>query len=249
MKGLLNSLPSWPKLIKELYNNKKEYFLFIFSLLIAGGIGTIALGFFLTILQDLYGTGLNQFDQSVFELIHGLRSESLTIVITFITHLGGAPMYFVLIPLIGLLLYYRGHSWKLAIQSSIVLFTAFALNAGLKYFIARPRPLADIRLIEAYSYSFPSGHSMSATAFYGFLIYLTFKYVRRGFWKAFLSLGLLSLILGIGLSRIYLGVHYATDVFAGFVAGLSWLMICIILIRSVEFYRSTDHLSDSDPHN
>ena len=80
----------------ELYNNQREYFLFIVSLVVAGAIGTVALGFFLKILEDLYGQGLRQFDESAFEVIYSLRSQELNQLVTFITHMGGALAYFIL---------------------------------------------------------------------------------------------------------------------------------------------------------
>ena len=249
MRALFKKLPSFIKLTKELYYHQREYFLFITTLAVAGAIGTVALGFYLKILEDLYGQGLRQFDASIFELIYALRSESFTKIMTFITHLGGAVAYFVFIPFIGLWLYYKGYNWKIPLQSTIVLFTAFLLNVGLKYFVARPRPGINLRLVEAYSYSFPSGHSMSAMAFYGFLIYLVFRYVRSKRWKVLISVLLFCLVIAIGISRIYLGVHYATDVMAGFVVGLAWLMICIIAIRSVEFYRKMNRALDPDANN
>ena len=246
---MLKRLPSLSKLLKELNSYQKEYLIFISSLVVAGAIGTVALGFFLKILEDLYGQGLRQFDESVFELIYTLRSEPFTRIVTFVTHLGGALAYFVFIPFIALWLYYKGYNWKIPLQSVIVLFTAFLLNVGLKYFIARPRPGINLRLVEAYSYSFPSGHSMSAMAFYGFLVYLVFKYTKSKRRKALAFIVLVGLVIAIGISRIYLGVHYATDVMAGFVVGLSWLMICIMAIRSIEFYRKKNRVSNPNTNH
>lgn len=104
------------------------------------------------------------------------------------------------------------------------------LNQILKRIVQRPRP-TEYRLIEENGYSFPSGHSMVSAAFYGFFIYLIFKNVKNKYIKwgsiSFLSL----LIILIGISRIYLGVHYTSDVMAGFVISISYLVIFTSIVN------------------
>lgn len=94
----------------------------------------------------------------------------------------------------------------------------------LKLIIQRPRP-DEYRIIDASGYSFPSGHSMISMAFYCFIIYLICKYVNNKILKYFL-IGLLgSLIILIGVSRVYLGVHYVSDVIAGFIISIAYLIL------------------------
>ncbi len=104
------------------------------------------------------------------------------------------------------------------------------LNQILKRIVQRPRP-TEYRLIEENGYSFPSGHSMVSAAFYGFFIYLIFKNVKNKYIKwgsiSFLSI----LIILIGISRIYLGVHYTSDVMAGFVISISYLVIFTSIVN------------------
>ncbi len=101
----------------------------------------------------------------------------------------------------------------LSIFSNLVIITV--LNQLLKNILQRPRP-TEYRIIEETGYSFPSGHSMISMAFYGYLIYLIYKYVKNKYVK-WISIVLLStLICSIGISRIYLGVHYTSDVLGGF---------------------------------
>ena len=237
MRSLFRKLPSLTRLVAELYRNKREYILFIGSLILAGSVAGISLSFFIQLAGDLYGPTMKALDKDSFDLLHSLRSPQLTVFFKTITQLGSAPAYALLIPVIGLVLYYRGHKWSTSIQSIIVLISSFLLNVALKHFVARPRPINALRLVEASSYSFPSGHAMSAIALYGFLIYLVYRFMPFNIWRAGAVFSLSTLILLIGISRVYLGVHYASDVLAGFVVGLSWLMTCIIIIRSVEFYR------------
>ena len=104
------------------------------------------------------------------------------------------------------------------------------LNQALKRIVQRPRP-TEYRLIEENGYSFPSGHSMVSAAFYGFFIYLIFKNVKNKYIK-WGSITLLSiLIILIGTSRIYLGVHYTSDVLAGFVISISYLVIFTSIVN------------------
>ncbi len=101
---------------------------------------------------------------------------------------------------------------------------AGALNQLLKFIIQRPRPVG-YRIVEEKGFSFPSGHSMASTAFYGFLIYLVYKKVKNKYLKIGLIIFLTFLIFSIGVSRIYLGVHYTSDVLAGFCISISYLII------------------------
>jgi undecaprenyl-diphosphatase len=89
-------------------------------------------------------------------------------------------------------------------------------------------------LQEAKGLSFPSGHALMSFAFYGLFIYLTWEGVENKVWKFILIFMLLLTIFFIGLSRIYLRVHYATDVIAGFCLGLIWLVFSLLILNKVE---------------
>ena len=101
---------------------------------------------------------------------------------------------------------------------------ATILNQMLKHIFQRPRP-TEYMIINEAGYSFPSGHSMVSMAFYGYLIYLIHKNVKNKYLKWGLIVLLSILIILIGLSRIYLGVHYTSDVLAGFLVAISYLII------------------------
>jgi membrane-associated phospholipid phosphatase len=111
--------------------------------------------------------------------------------------------------------------WGTAVLLVLVAGGAQLLNDILKTVFHRDRPEAVVTLISAQSYSFPSGHAMVAAAFYFFLAYLAWRLVR-GWWRWVMVAGLLLLVVLIGLSRIYLQVHYLSDVIAGYVAGFVW---------------------------
>lgn len=117
--------------------------------------------------------------------------------------------------------------WRLPVWSGMQVFLgAWALNQGLKYLFARPRP-TDQRLIAMTGYAFPSGHAMGSVIFHGMLLYLIIYYFNhKKYRNVLLVLGGLLIFL-IGISRIYLSVHYPSDVVAGFFIGGSWLLLAI----------------------
>ena len=99
-----------------------------------------------------------------------------------------------------------------------------ALNFALKEIVQRPRP-EGFRLIAETGYSFPSGHSMVAVAFYGFMIWLIIRYEEDRLQRWIWSLALFFVVIMIGVSRVYLGVHYFSDVMAGYCVAAVWLVI------------------------
>ena len=100
----------------------------------------------------------------------------------------------------------------------------------LKRILRRPRP-TEFRIVEETGYSFPSGHSITSMVFYGYLVYLTYKYINNKKIKIPLIIFLILLIPTIGLSRIYLGVHYASDVLCGFLLGIIYLILFISISK------------------
>ena len=107
----------------------------------------------------------------------------------------------------------------------------FIFNQYLKLFFSRPRPV-DLMIVEEKGYSFPSGHSMISMAFYGFIIFLIWKYLKNKKLKWLYTILLGILIVLVGTSRIYLGVHYASDVLAGFYFSIAYLIIYTTAISS-----------------
>ena len=119
---------------------------------------------------------------------------------------------------------------KISLYILINLVCSFILNETFKSIFLRTRPVG-INLIEASGYSYPSGHSMVALSFYGFIGYLLYKKYNNKNIKTFLITSTIFLILVVGFSRIYLGVHYLTDVIAGFILGLIYLPLYIKIIK------------------
>lgn len=128
------------------------------------------------------------------------------------------------------LVFIKNRKIGLAICGNLAMVTG--LNLVIKNIVQRPRP-TGYRLIEETGYSFPSGHSMISMAFYGFAIYLICKYVKNKALKCTLTILLSLLIILIGASRIYLGVHYPSDVLGGFLISLAYVIVYIYFINKL----------------
>ena len=175
---------------------------------------------FLALTEDVFNKEIMDGDIIGYKLISKFLISDFTIPIAkFITNFGGA--IFLIVLTIILLISIKNKKIGLSIFSNLAIITI--LNQLLKRILQRPRP-TEYRIIEETGYSFPSGHSMISMAFYGYLIYLIYKYVENKYVKWILISLLSVLICLIGVSRIYLGVHYFSDVIGGFLLSLSYLL-------------------------
>lgn len=160
-------------------------------------------------------------DTKVYSFIaDNLMSDGITSVLKVITELGGVAFTV----LAGVLIFMFCKKIRWFVTFDLVGVTL--INQVIKHIVRRPRPNV-LRLVEEDGYSFPSGHSMVSMAFYGIIIYLVYKNVTNKYLKWTLIALLSLLILSIGFSRIYVGVHYFTDVVGGFLLGLAYLIIYI----------------------
>ena len=187
----------------------------------------IALIGFLTLAEDVFHKEIMNGDIIGYKIISTfLISDFATPIAKFITNFGGAIFLITLTVILVILI--KNKKIGLSIFSNLVIITV--LNQLLKRILQRPRP-TEFRIIEETGYSFPSGHSMVSMAFYGYLIYLIYKYVENKYVK-WTSIVLLSiLICTIGVSRIYLGVHYTSDVLGGFLVSISYLILFISTVN------------------
>ena len=182
---------------------------------------------FLALAEDVFHKEIMKGDIIGYKIISTfLISDFTTPIAKFITNFGGA--IFLIILTITLFILIKNKKIGLSIILNLIVITG--LNQILKYILQRPRP-TEYRLIEETGFSFPSGHSMVSMAFYGYLIYLIYKYVKNKYLK-WISIVLLSiLICSIGISRIYLGVHYTSDVLGGFLISLSYLIVYTLIVN------------------
>lgn len=167
----------------------------------------------------------NVIDSSFYNFIISFKNKYTTLFFKGVTFL--SSVLFMVVVSILLLLVKKIKYRKLMLINIIL---DVILNTCLKYIFRRERP-RDIMMVIENGFSFPSGHTMLATIFYGFIIYLIYKSDKSRKFK-YVSIILLSLlILLIGISRIYLGVHYTTDVLGGYLISISYLMIFIYYIE------------------
>jgi undecaprenyl-diphosphatase len=184
---------------------------------------------FATLAEDL----VNQESMSLLDPLFGnwlLLRTTLTgnRLFSLITFMGNTLIISGGTVLIGLWLTKEKH-WS---QLRLLLATvggAALLNVVLKNIFLRSRPDNPLAFIRETGFSFPSGHAMVSIAFYGVLVFLIFPNLKSWVGKTLLIIGWIALFGLIGFSRLYLGVHYLTDVLAGWSAGLMWLLLCVLV--------------------
>lgn len=180
---------------------------------------------FFAIIEDVLDNEIWMFDDIVYKTVSGIISNPVTSIFKIITNLGGAIG--IVTTTILILIFMKHKKYKFYIVFNLIMVTI--LNQMIKYIVQRPRPI-EHRIIDQFGYSFPSGHSMVSMAFYGFLVYFIYKNMKNKLLKLVLCTGLSFLILLIGISRIYLGVHYASDVIGGFCLSISYLIVYVKMI-------------------
>ena len=182
---------------------------------------------FLALAEDVFNKEIMKGDIIGYKIVSTfLISDFTTPIAKFITNFGGAVFLIGLTILLFILI--KNKKIGFSIFSNLAIITI--LNQLLKRILQRPRP-TEYRIIEETGYSFPSGHSMISMAFYGYLIYLIYKYAKNKYikWTSIILLSIL--ICSIGISRIYLGVHYTSDVLGGFLISISYLIIYISAVN------------------
>jgi len=178
---------------------------------------------FFAVMETYYSEHLTRLDYDLYYYVSKLIGDTTTNIVKFITNFGGT-VFFIILGVLTLI-FVKDKKIKYSIILNLVIISS--LNYLLKIIFIRTRP-EDIMLIAQGGYSFPSGHTMTATGFYGFITYLLYKSNSKYKW---LFISLLSiLIILIGASRIYLGVHYVSDVVAGFCFSISYLIIYVTIL-------------------
>lgn len=172
------------------------------------------------------------FDEIVMEHIHNKTTSSGIEIMKKITYFGSV-YFFLPIGLIILLHMLRNKNIKGIFLLILSTLGSYGLNFILKNIFIRTRPL-DYFLIEQAGYSFPSGHSMVSMSFYTTMTYLLIKKIKTKEMKSILWLINSLIISSIGFSRIYLGVHWPTDVLMGFVIGLIFTYISIRIVEKIK---------------
>ena len=173
---------------------------------------------------------ITNFDRTVIAYIQEFETSTLTSIMKFFTFIGSFSAMLVIVLLTSLFLYVvMKHRVEIILLWSVVISTPI-LNWILKQIFHRARPEFH-RLIDICGYSFPSGHAMNAFAFYGILAFLLWRHIPNRTGRTILILFSSLFIVLIGISRVYLGVHYPSDIIGGYFASGFWLTIVVGLFQ------------------
>ena len=181
-------------------------------------------------------------DLRVLNIIKTFRSPGLNKFMLFVTTLGSGAIIFTGTVALATFFYLAGR-WRYAISILVSVVFGEVFYRSFKYMVERSRPPQSLAIIKADGYSFPSGHAFMAVAFYGLIAYFIWRFFskkplgkRHGAYlkrtKKIITIVFFVLFIGnIGLSRIYLGVHWPSDVLAGFTAGFAWIAAFITALE------------------
>lgn len=206
-------------------------------LLLLGGLGIAAL--FIVLFTELAEEVMEQefglFDSFIITLMEAGAGKTMDSIMFIFTEMGSVWFLTTLSILVLAVLGFRmKDKWG-------ILFFIIAVGGGslltllLKHLYLRERPSINEE-IDAIGYSFPSGHSMGSLIFYGFIIYLVIRTHQRSWIKGLTAVVLSILIMMIGISRIYLGAHFPSDVLAGYIAGSIWLILSLIALEWIQWH-------------
>ena len=190
---------------------------------------------FLIIAKYVFLDNKQEFDIYAFQFLHSHISENTTSLMLLASTLGNYQVMIAANILLTCFFFFIvKHKWYSITIPSTALGSVIIMSL-LKLWFNRPRPLTPL-LEPAQGLSFPSGHAMTSVTFFGLLIFFVWKKQQNIPLRLAIITPLIILILIIGLSRVYLRVHYASDVLAGFAAGVLWLTLSVTALRRIEKY-------------
>ncbi|WP_029036127.1 phosphatase PAP2 family protein [Salinimicrobium xinjiangense] len=196
----------------------------------------IGINLFIELTEEVQGETVDHFDQRVTDFVTSFRTPEMNNFFQFVTDLGDFYAYLIATIIVALYFFFRLNNKKFILQLIGVVILSFLVNLALKEAFDRARPTLE-HMVVVKTLSYPSGHAMSAMSYYGFLIYLSFHIKMNKLLRLFLAILFAALIFFIGLSRIYLGVHYPSDVVGGFIGGLIWVAFCVVLFNIIDLLR------------
>lgn len=182
-------------------------------------------------------------DTRIAHWFHAHATPGLTQFMLLVTNLNGVLAVSIYTVLLAIFLWWR-RQWYWLIALALSVPGGMLLNIAMKYAFQRTRPYFDNPLLTLTTYSFPSGHVAAATLWYGLLAVMIVVHVRARYWRTLAVLAAFLLIVLVALTRLYLGVHYLSDVLAAFAEGIAWLAFCLTAMyawrwrRSIRRYRS-----------
>lgn len=214
----------------------KKYTLILILIISAGVAGFTAL------LLALYSGRISSFDDTVRFWFYDLRFSGLSAFVTKFTLLGNWQSITLICILLLIIKPFR-IKFGIPLASGAVFVTI--LNKIIKITVARPRPDDVYPLIQESGFSFTSGHSITSMFFFGLFLWLIMRNMSPGNLRTVLSIIMIILMFGIGLSRIYCGLHYPSDVLAGWCIGISVAATEILIVRRNENHVVSDSSGSS----
>lgn len=202
------------------------------AILLALVLAAMALFLFGWLAEEVHENEAIRFDNTVRNALHSVASPALTEFLKWVSNLNGpVPMVAYSVLAAGLFLW-KGHRTSAALVA-VTMAGGACLDGVLKLAFHRPRPAPYFGIPTPSTFSFPSGHSLMSLCFYGVVAYLLSMHVDAARWRWVLRVAGACMVLLVGASRIYLGVHYPSDVVAGFAAGLVWLTAIVFAYRRI----------------
>ncbi len=223
------------KIQARIYKLSEAIALLSVELLIVFIAFLISIGFLIVVIRSIFFKNSFALDQKAFDFLLPFVSDTNTAVIQFFTIFGShrflVPAFLVFF---AWFLFVWKNKWYF-IKFATIAVSNLSLMFGLKYLFNRPRPLIPL-LKQVPGLSFPSGHAFMSFTFFGLLIYIVYREVKNLWVKWILITLLLGMIFFVGLTRIYLRVHYLSDVLAGYCFGLLSLVIMLWMLHQIEKY-------------
>lgn len=196
-------------------------------MLLIGFVVALVTTFGLVKLHDeILKASFEQRDQALQSWVHGFAQPALTEVMRALSWIGSPNLLVPAVTLAAGLMWWRGRKDDAVLVAAAAL-GGVALDEVMKLHFKRLRPDVPWAFVHEHSFSFPSGHSVMAMVMYGVIVYRTYEKLRSKWAKALLVVAALLMVVGIGLSRVYLGVHYPSDVLGGYFVGAVWLAAVI----------------------
>jgi len=194
---------------------------------------SVATGLFLVIaLAIALSTPLAAVDANAEMWLHVRATTLVSNAMAAVSFLG-APTTLTIVAVAGsLLLLYRRRRSEAATLSTVVLGGNF-LNFCLKHLIQRGRPVFDDPIFSLPTYSFPSGHAMASTVFYGLLSIYALAHARQRYAAYIAAAAAVFMVALVSFSRVYLGLHYLSDVMGGIAEGIAWLSFCVAALHYI----------------
>lgn len=208
----------------------------------------VAIAIFAQLAEGVLEGDTQGFDEAVLTWFQTHRTPGLNRVMLEITALGSGSVIIMVVLLASVFLWLTHHKWSVYVLL-LVVFGSKLLNTMLKGGFGRERPSIVESITDVNSLSFPSGHAMSSIVAYGSIAYLISRLEPSWRLRYAIWIFVILLVLAIGVTRMYLGVHYPSDVIGGYLAGVAWVGLVAALIKAVRYFADRRPETRSEEHD